>query len=127
MNIFHAFLFDQSINEQITFEKITDFFSNIKRCVFLENINPFTKCKILKMITDENFVISFQFESGQAVIEDYKELAKFVSIDPRSRVRVLMSPDKANQYDDIAVMVLQLLSEFSPSRIYDVSKSQFID
>lgn len=127
MNIFHTFLFDQSIDEQIAFGKITDFFSNIKRCKFSENINPFTQRKVLKMITDEKFVISFQFESGQLVTEDYKALAEPVSINPCSRIRALMSPDKDNEYDDIAVIVLQLLSEFNSSRIYDANESQFID
>lgn len=126
MNIFHAFLFDQSLDEQIVFEKISSFFSTIKRCVCSENINPFSKRKILKLIADEKFVISFQFESGEAVVEDYKALAKPAPINPSSRIRVLMSPDNDNEYDDITVMVLQLLSEFSSSQIYDVNQYQFI-
>lgn len=37
------------------------------------------------------------------------------------------STDKDNKYDDIAVTVLHLLSEFPFSQIYDINKNQFID
>jgi hypothetical protein len=88
--------------------------------VFTIDSNPFTKTNILKLTVDHKYVTSFQFEKTKVVAEDYSEISTLGEA-PTARVRVLMEPDENNVYDDISVMVLQLLSEFSRRPIYNVS------
>jgi hypothetical protein len=127
MNVFHAFLFENEaeISENEVFEKIKSWFSGSPRNSFLIDSNPFTGANILKLTTDEKYVTSFQYERGKTVAVDYSEVSDSETI-PSARVRVLMGPDENSEFDDIAVMVLQLLANFTKSPIYNVSTKQFI-
>lgn len=118
MNIFHSFLFSEGRHtEQDIFQAIQNFFKS-ERMAFTESINPFKKSRILKLIVDEKFVTSFRYEVGEAVAIDYQQISKDTRL-PSSRIRVLMSPDPNNDFDDIVVMVLQFLSNYPTAQIYD--------
>lgn len=80
--------------------------------MFTIDSNHFTKTNILKLTADNRYITSFQFEKTNLVAEDYSVISTSGEV-PTARVRVLMGPDENNDYDDISVMVLQLLSELS--------------
>ncbi|MES9969031.1 MAG: hypothetical protein ABW092_03295 [Candidatus Thiodiazotropha sp.] len=127
MNAFHAFLFgdEAEISEQEAFDKIEKWFSHSPGITITKDSNPFTKANVLKITADEKYVTSFQFEKSNVVAEDYLAISNSKEM-PIARVRVLMGPDENSDYDDVAVMVLQLLSEFTITPIYNVTAKHFI-
>lgn len=122
----HAYLLtnDNKHNEDWAFESIQSLFADSKGVAFTKDRNPFTNQNILKLTIDGVYTASVFFEKSEQVLEDFKSIKE--DKESQSRIRVLFAPDPDNEFDDIAVMIYDFLTELDDVVVYSPNQEKIL-
>lgn len=122
----HVYLLNKEIfNENVEFDAIKSIFPDSERVACTIQINTFTKKKYVKMLVDTRYSISVFFDEGVAVQEDLHAILN-CKADATIRIRFLFAPDPQNDFDDIAVIILDYLEKLNDVVIYSTGQNKII-
>jgi hypothetical protein len=125
-SVLHAYhLMPDGIDEGVAFAAVEALFAGSPHVDTRLTTNPFTRKNLLKLTVDGTYSVSVFHDTGQAVEDDLETvLGRRVAC--RSRLRFLFAPDPENEFDDIQVMVLDLLCEQEGVLVYGATGAGII-
>lgn len=122
----HAYLLDEEIHdENLIFDSVKNIFSTSDRVEFTIMNNTFTKKNFLKLRVDKSYSVSIFFDKNKVVTDDLEFILK-KRTECDSRLRFLFAPDPENNFDDIAVIILDHLETLKKVLIYSVNQDEIL-
>ena len=122
----HAYLMEgKKFDDTSLFNSVKNLFLSTKRVQFTITKNIFTQKDYLKLIIDNYYSISVFFDNGAAVSDDL-EYVFGKRLNCSARMRFLFAPDPENDFDDIAVIILDYIQSLNQVIVYNTNQNKII-
>lgn len=125
-SVLHAYhLTPDGLGEDAAFAAVGALFAGSPHVESQLTTNPFTRKTLLRLTVDGTYSISVFHDTGRAV-EDDLETVLGRRVTCGSRLRFLFAPDPDDAFDDIQVMLLDMLCEQEDVLVYGATGAGII-